>query len=284
MCRSLVKAWTGRATYDCDFNQMLALPAARRPPARPAGRPTTPSAMPSAWPITAMAARQDRASSGGALAGSIWPGAGHRGGPRCWRVALAAFRAGGAAQPGGPQVARPAALQSAAGDPSRWSRWGRLRRHLYCGGRRPSLPGATMLTLAGRCLFGDWARLVLVSVVQRSARCFAFLAALCAARCRAAPMASGWHRTMVWRVKGWVYLLSLRLVPVFPFFIQPRDGPDADFARLPFRRRRARQLAGTRCRECGHAAGEHQRPVDDALAHLLASFVLLGPVPLAAGR
>lgn len=84
-----------------------------------------------------------------------------------------------------------------------------------------SLPGATVLTLAGGAILGFWAGLLTVSFASVTGASFAFLAAR--------VLLGNWvqHRYagLLQKVNdgvekdGAVYLLFLRLVPLFPFFL-----------------------------------------------------------------
>jgi len=84
-----------------------------------------------------------------------------------------------------------------------------------------SLPGATILTLAGGAIFGLWVGLVMVSFASSLGALLAFLAAryLLAGTVQSrfgkalAPVNEGIQRD------GTFYLLTLRLAPVFPFFL-----------------------------------------------------------------
>ncbi|MBL0147436.1 MAG: FAD-dependent oxidoreductase [Ideonella sp.] len=84
-----------------------------------------------------------------------------------------------------------------------------------------SLPGATVLTLAGGAVFGFWWGLVLVSFASSIGATLAFLVARHLLRDavqarfgkQLAPINEGMARD------GWLYLLTLRLVPAFPFFL-----------------------------------------------------------------
>jgi pyruvate/2-oxoglutarate dehydrogenase complex dihydrolipoamide dehydrogenase (E3) component/uncharacterized membrane protein YdjX (TVP38/TMEM64 family) len=84
-----------------------------------------------------------------------------------------------------------------------------------------SLPGATILTLAGGAVFGFWTGLLLVSFASSIGALLAFLVARHLLRDavqarfgkQLAPINEGMARD------GWLYLLTLRLVPVFPFFV-----------------------------------------------------------------
>ncbi|MCX5930676.1 MAG: FAD-dependent oxidoreductase, partial [Cyanobacteria bacterium] len=84
-----------------------------------------------------------------------------------------------------------------------------------------SLPGATVMTLAGGAIFGLGLGTLLVSFASSAGATIAFLLARTLLRepmlkrfaARLAPIEAGLRRD------GVLYLLSLRLVPVFPFFL-----------------------------------------------------------------
>ena len=84
-----------------------------------------------------------------------------------------------------------------------------------------SLPGAVIMTLAGGALFGLWTGLLLVSFASSIGASLAFLASRFLLRDwvqsrfggRLAAINAGMQKD------GAFYLLTLRLVPVFPFFI-----------------------------------------------------------------
>ncbi len=83
-----------------------------------------------------------------------------------------------------------------------------------------SLPGAAVLTLAGGALLGFWVGLLVVSFASSIGATLAFLVSRYLLRDavqsrfgdRLAAINDGVRRD------GWLYLLMLRLVPVFPFF------------------------------------------------------------------
>ena len=84
-----------------------------------------------------------------------------------------------------------------------------------------SLPGAVIMTLAGGALFGLWTGLLLVSFASSIGATLAFLASRFLLRdwvqsrfgSRLAVINAGMQKD------GAFYLFTLRLVPVFPFFI-----------------------------------------------------------------
>lgn len=92
---------------------------------------------------------------------------------------------------------------------------------IYVAATALSLPGAAILTLAAGAIFGLWAGTAIVSVASTLGACLAFLSSRyllrdwVAARFgkRIAAIDRGIRRD------GAFYLLSLRLIPVFPFFL-----------------------------------------------------------------
>lgn len=92
---------------------------------------------------------------------------------------------------------------------------------LYCLQTALSLPGATILTLAGGFLFGAVWGTVFVNVAATAGATLAFLAARYLLRDwverqfgpRLAPIQEGFSRN------AFNYLLTLRLIPLFPFFL-----------------------------------------------------------------
>ncbi|MEA1015493.1 FAD-dependent oxidoreductase [Sphingosinicella sp. LY1275] len=92
---------------------------------------------------------------------------------------------------------------------------------IYVAATALSLPGAAILTLAAGAIFGLWAGTAIVSIASTLGACLAFLSSRyllrdwVAARFgkRIAAIDRGIRRD------GAFYLLSLRLIPVFPFFL-----------------------------------------------------------------
>jgi uncharacterized membrane protein YdjX (TVP38/TMEM64 family) len=92
---------------------------------------------------------------------------------------------------------------------------------LYVAVTALSLPGATVLTLAGGALLGFWPALITVSFASTLGATLAFLISRFLLR----DWVQGRFGDKLKTVNdgmardGVVYLLSLRLVPIFPFFI-----------------------------------------------------------------
>jgi radical SAM/Cys-rich protein len=156
---------------------------------------------------------------------------------------------------------------------------------VYVAAAALSIPGALILTLAAGAMFGLGWGLLLVSFASSLGALLAFLAARYLLRDAIqarfgkalAPINDGVKKD------GTFYLLTLRLVPVFPFWlINLLMGLTPMGAGL-LRRQPARH-AGRHggVRERGHAAGGHPVARGHPLAGLLGSFVLLGLFPLLA--
>ena len=92
---------------------------------------------------------------------------------------------------------------------------------VYAGVVTLSLPGATILTLAGGCLFGLWLATGVAIIAATFGATLLFLAARTAfadlLRARAAP----WLKRLSagFQENAFSYLLFLRLAPAFPFFV-----------------------------------------------------------------
>jgi uncharacterized membrane protein YdjX (TVP38/TMEM64 family) len=92
---------------------------------------------------------------------------------------------------------------------------------LYCLQTAFSLPGAAVFTLAGGFLFGAVAGTLYVNIAATSGATLAFLAARYLLKDwverrfgeRLRPIQEGFERN------GFNYLLTLRLIPLFPFFL-----------------------------------------------------------------
>ena len=92
---------------------------------------------------------------------------------------------------------------------------------LYVAVTGLSLPGAAIMTLAGGAIFGFWPALLLVSFASSSGATLAFLVSRTLLRDR---VQQRFARQLSALNKGFArdgafYLFSLRLVPVFPFFV-----------------------------------------------------------------
>ncbi|MEQ1686039.1 MAG: FAD-dependent oxidoreductase [Burkholderiaceae bacterium] len=149
-----------------------------------------------------------------------------------------------------------------------------------------SFPGATILTLAGGAMFGLWTGLLIVSFASSIGALLAFLAARHLLRDsvqgrfgkQLAPLNEGMQRD------GAFYLLTLRLVPVFPFFVvNLLAGLTPIGAGRFYWVSQIGMLAGTAVYV---NAGTQIAAIDEAAdvlsPALLLSFVLLGVFPLIA--
>ena len=92
---------------------------------------------------------------------------------------------------------------------------------VYAGVVTLSLPGATFLTLVGGCLFGQWIATSITVVAATIGASLLFLAASTAfgdpLRRRAGPWLARLRDGF--QANAFSYLLFLRLVPAFPFFV-----------------------------------------------------------------
>ncbi|MFQ5598508.1 MAG: TVP38/TMEM64 family protein [Nitrospiria bacterium] len=92
---------------------------------------------------------------------------------------------------------------------------------VYCTQTALSLPGATVLTLAGGFLFGTWMGGLFVNIGATSGAALAFLAARYLFR---DAVENKFGKKLEDIQKGFAdnafhYLLTLRLIPLFPFFV-----------------------------------------------------------------
>ena len=157
---------------------------------------------------------------------------------------------------------------------------------LYVLAAALSIPGATILTLAAGAMFGLGVGLVIVSFASSLGALLAFLAARYLLRDavqsrfgkQLAPVNDGMRRD------GMFYLLTLRLVPVFPFFlVNLLAGLTPIGAARFYWVSQLGMLAGTVVYvNAGTQLAAIQRPADVLSPGLLASFVLLGVFPLIA--
>jgi pyruvate/2-oxoglutarate dehydrogenase complex dihydrolipoamide dehydrogenase (E3) component/uncharacterized membrane protein YdjX (TVP38/TMEM64 family) len=151
-----------------------------------------------------------------------------------------------------------------------------------------SLPGATLLTLAGGAVFGLWWGLLIVSFASTIGASLAFLIARFLLRdwvqarfgARLKAIDAGVQRD------GAFYLFTLRLVPAFPFFlINLLMGLTAMKARTFFWVSQIGMLAGTIVYvNAGTQLGQLESLAGIVSPGLLASFALLGIFPLIARR
>ena len=151
-----------------------------------------------------------------------------------------------------------------------------------------SLPGAAVMTLAGGALFGFWAALLIVSFASSIGATLAFLVSRFLLRDwvqarfgeRLKAVNEGIAR------EGALYLFSLRLVPIFPFFV---INLVFGLTRMPVRTfywvSQVGMLAGTAVYvNAGTQLGRINSLSGILSPGLLLSFVLLGLFPLIAKK
>jgi pyruvate/2-oxoglutarate dehydrogenase complex dihydrolipoamide dehydrogenase (E3) component/uncharacterized membrane protein YdjX (TVP38/TMEM64 family) len=157
---------------------------------------------------------------------------------------------------------------------------------LYVVATALSVPGATVLTLAAGAIFGLAMGLLVVSFASSLGALLAFLGSRYLLRDvvqarfgkRLAPINDGLKRDGVW------YLLTLRLVPLFPFWlVNLMMGLTAMPAGRFYLASQIGMLAGTAVYvNAGTQLAAIAGPGDVFSAPLLGSFVLLGLFPLIA--
>ncbi|WP_200856211.1 TVP38/TMEM64 family protein, partial [Klebsiella pneumoniae] len=84
-----------------------------------------------------------------------------------------------------------------------------------------SIPGATVVTLLGAALFGFWLSLLLASFASTIGATLAFLSSRFLLRDWVQAKFADKLQTINQGIErdGAFYLLSLRLIPIFPFFL-----------------------------------------------------------------
>ncbi len=151
-----------------------------------------------------------------------------------------------------------------------------------------SLPGAAILTLAGGALFGFWRGLVVVSFASSIGATLACFAARFVLRdwvqSRFGDRLAVINRGM--EAEGPFYLFSLRLIPVFPFFV---INLVMGLSRMPLLTfywiSQLGMLPGTAVYvNAGRELGRIDSLAGILSPRLLFSFVLLGLFPLAAKK
>lgn len=151
-----------------------------------------------------------------------------------------------------------------------------------------SLPGAVIMTLAGGALFGLWAGIVLISFASSIGATAAFLASRHVLRAgiqrRFGDKLSAINEGMA--REGALYLFTLRLVPVFPFFlINLLMGLTSIRTVTFYWVSQVGMLAGTLVYvNAGTQLAQIDSLSDIVSPGLLLSFALLGVFPLAAKR
>ena len=151
-----------------------------------------------------------------------------------------------------------------------------------------SIPGAMVMTLAGGALFGLVTGTIIVSFASTAGASLAFIVARFLLRDwvqerfrdKLAPINRGIEK------EGAFYLFSLRLVPVFPFFV---INLVMGITKMPlvtyFWVSQLGMLPGTIVYvNAGKELGAIEAPSDIMSPGLISAFVLLGILPLAAKR
>ncbi|MBD3641724.1 MAG: FAD-dependent oxidoreductase [Marinobacter sp.] len=149
-----------------------------------------------------------------------------------------------------------------------------------------SLPGAAVMTLAGGAFFGNWYGLITVSIASTAGASLAFLIARFLLR----DTLLSKYRNTIEKIDrgiekdGVFYLATLRLVPVFPFFlINLTMGLTGMKLRTYALVSWIAMLPGTFVYvNAGTQLGQIQSTADIVSADLLLSFALLGLFPLIA--
>lgn len=159
---------------------------------------------------------------------------------------------------------------------------------LYISMTALSLPGATVLTLAGGAIFGVAAGTVLVSISSSVGATLAFLASRYLLRDLVETKFGERLKAINEGVKkeGAFYLFTLRLVPVFPFFvINLVMGVTSIRTMVFFLVSQLGMLPGTIVYvNAGTQLGKIESLKDVLSIELIASFVLLGIFPLIAKK
>ncbi len=151
-----------------------------------------------------------------------------------------------------------------------------------------SLPGAAVMTLAGAALFGFWPALVVVSFASTIGATLAFLASRFLlhdwVQSRFGQRLKAINRGI--EKEGALYLFTLRLVPIFPFFIINLVMGLTPMRALTFYWvSQVGMLAGTAVYvNAGTQLGQIERVSGILSPGLLLSFVLLGVFPLLARK
>ena len=151
-----------------------------------------------------------------------------------------------------------------------------------------SLPGATLLTLAGGAVFGLWWGLLIISFASTIGATLAFLIARYLLRDWVAQRFGQRLKTIDEGIarEGAFYLFTLRLVPLFPFFlINLLLGLTAMKARTFYWVSQVGMLAGTVVYvNAGTQLGRIESLAGIVSPALLGSFALLGVFPLVARK
>lgn len=151
-----------------------------------------------------------------------------------------------------------------------------------------SLPGATVLTLGGGALFGFWTTLVVVSFASTIGATAACALARTLFREAIARRLTGKLKAIDEGIRreGAFYLFTLRLIPLFPFFVvNAAMGLTAMPLRTFYAVSQLGMLPGTAVYvNAGAQLGRLTSLSGIVSPELLVSFALLGLFPLAAKR
>jgi uncharacterized membrane protein YdjX (TVP38/TMEM64 family) len=151
-----------------------------------------------------------------------------------------------------------------------------------------SLPGATVLTLGGGALFGFWTTLVVVSFASTIGATAACALARTLFREAIAKRLTGKLKAIDEGIRreGAFYLFTLRLIPLFPFFVvNAAMGLTAMPLRTFYAVSQLGMLPGTAVYvNAGAQLGRLTSLSGIVSPELLVSFALLGLFPLAAKR
>jgi uncharacterized membrane protein YdjX (TVP38/TMEM64 family) len=151
-----------------------------------------------------------------------------------------------------------------------------------------SLPGATVLTLAGGALFGFWTTLIVVSFASTIGATAACALARTLFRQAIARRLTGKPKAIDdgIRREGAFYLFTLRLIPLFPFFVvNAAMGLTAMPLKTFYAVSQIGMLPGTAVYvNAGAQLGRLDSLAGIVSPTLLVSFALLGVFPLAAKK
>ena len=156
---------------------------------------------------------------------------------------------------------------------------------IYVGVTALSLPGAAVMTLAAGALFGFWTGLVLTSFASTMGGTLACIVARYLFRDWAREKLGSWLDRIDSGIRreGSFYLLTLRLIPVVPFFLINLGMALTSMRMVTFYWiSQVGMLPGTAVYiNAGKQLGEISSTSDIFSADLILSFVILGIFPLA---
>lgn len=155
---------------------------------------------------------------------------------------------------------------------------------IYIGVTALSLPGATVMTLAGGALFGFWAGIVLVSFASTIGATLACAVARYLFRDWTKARLGKWYDKINAGIQkeGAFYLFTLRLIPAIPFFAINLGMALTEMRLWTFYWvSQVGMLAGTAVYiNAGNQLGRISRMGDILSPQLIISFVILGIFPL----